>query len=196
MLRCRGRAEADSPPGRSCLLAKTINKQSRISLSARIRSSSSRASSIRSRSPESITNIKPCNEINVGDGATSGKDGPEFRYSNVAKEVGSYLVHRHPVGHASISLTSHEYVGGRRDLFPVGKQGGLTQTLNLTFLYVTVSTLNPTVGIVVTDWLSLSLYRIAERVRSAQLVRSFVHAGERRIARGMQRTCLSRCVQA
>jgi len=27
----------------------------------------------------------------------------------------------------------------------------LTQTLNLTFLYVTVSTLNPTVGIVVTD---------------------------------------------
>ena len=27
----------------------------------------------------------------------------------------------------------------------------LTQTLNLTFLYVTVSTLKPTVGIVVTD---------------------------------------------
>ena len=27
----------------------------------------------------------------------------------------------------------------------------LTHTLNLTFLYVTVSTLNPTVGIVVTD---------------------------------------------
>jgi hypothetical protein len=27
----------------------------------------------------------------------------------------------------------------------------LTQTLNLIFLYVTVSTLNPTVGIVVTD---------------------------------------------
>lgn len=37
----------------------------------------------------------------------------------------------------------------------------LTQTLNLTFLYVTVSTLNPTVGIVVTDWPSFSLYRIA-----------------------------------
>jgi hypothetical protein len=36
-----------------------------------------------------------------------------------------------------------------------------TQTLNLTFLYVTVSTLNPTVGIVVTDWFSLSLYNIA-----------------------------------
>ena len=32
-----------------------------------------------------------------------------------------------------------------------------TQTLNLTFLYVTVSTLKPTVGMVVTDWLSLSL---------------------------------------
>lgn len=32
-----------------------------------------------------------------------------------------------------------------------------THTLNLTFLYWTVSTLNPTVGIVVTDWLSLSL---------------------------------------
>jgi len=37
----------------------------------------------------------------------------------------------------------------------------LTQTLNLTFLYVTVSTLNPTVGIVVTDWPSFSLYKIA-----------------------------------
>ena len=37
----------------------------------------------------------------------------------------------------------------------------LTQTLNLTFLYVTVSTLNPTVGIVVTLWFNLSLYRIA-----------------------------------
>lgn len=37
----------------------------------------------------------------------------------------------------------------------------LTHTLNLTFLYVTVSTLNPTVGMVVTDWLSLSLYRMA-----------------------------------
>lgn len=33
----------------------------------------------------------------------------------------------------------------------------LTQTLNFTFLYVTVSTLKPTVGMVVTDWLSLSL---------------------------------------
>lgn len=37
----------------------------------------------------------------------------------------------------------------------------LTQTLNLTFLYVTVSTLNPTVGIVVTDWPSFNLYKIA-----------------------------------
>lgn len=34
---------------------------------------------------------------------------------------------------------------------------------HLTFLYVTVSTLKPTVGIVVTDWFSLSLYRMAVR---------------------------------
>ena len=39
----------------------------------------------------------------------------------------------------------------------------LTQTLNLTFLYVTVSTLNPTVGMVVTDCPNFSLYRIAVR---------------------------------
>jgi hypothetical protein len=39
----------------------------------------------------------------------------------------------------------------------------LTQTLNLTFLYVTVSTLNPTVGIVVTDWPNFNLYKIAEK---------------------------------
>lgn len=37
-----------------------------------------------------------------------------------------------------------------------------TQTLNLTFRYVTVSTLNPTVGMVVTLWLSLSLYKMAD----------------------------------
>ena len=36
-----------------------------------------------------------------------------------------------------------------------------TQTLNLTFLYETVSTLKPTVGIVVTDCPNLSLYKIA-----------------------------------
>ena len=33
----------------------------------------------------------------------------------------------------------------------------LTQTLNLTFLYVTVSTLKPTVGMVVTLWPSFNL---------------------------------------
>lgn len=49
----------DSPCGRSCLFAKTINKQSFISLSAKIRSSSWRASSIRSRSAESMTNMRP-----------------------------------------------------------------------------------------------------------------------------------------
>ena len=32
------------------------------------------------------------------------------------------------------------------------------------FLYVTVSTLNPTVGIVVTDWPSLSLYNTARDI--------------------------------
>lgn len=37
----------------------------------------------------------------------------------------------------------------------------LTQTLNLMFLYVTVSTLKPTVGIVVTDCPSFNRYRIA-----------------------------------
>lgn len=37
---------------------------------------------------------------------------------------------------------------------------------HLTFLYVTVSTLKPTVGIVVTDWFSLSLYRMAACARS------------------------------
>ncbi len=41
------------------------------------------------------------------------------------------------------------------------KESNLTQTLNLTFLYVTVSTLNPTVGIVVTDCPNFSLYNIA-----------------------------------
>jgi hypothetical protein len=48
-----------------------------------------------------------------------------------------------------------------RSPFPSPSLAAPTQTLNLTFLYVTVSTLNPTVGMVVTDWLSLSLYRIA-----------------------------------
>ena len=38
-----------------------------------------------------------------------------------------------------------------------------TQTLNLTFLYVTVSTLKPTVGMVVTLWFNFNLYRIATR---------------------------------
>lgn len=40
------------------------------------------------------------------------------------------------------------------ELFNINKREQiclLTHTLNLTFLYVTVSTLNPTVGIVVTD---------------------------------------------
>ena len=49
----------NSPPGRSCLFANTINRQSFISRSARIRSSSSFASSILSRSPESMTKIRP-----------------------------------------------------------------------------------------------------------------------------------------
>jgi hypothetical protein len=48
-----------SPPDRSCLFANTINRQSFISLSARILSNSSRASSILSLSPESITKIRP-----------------------------------------------------------------------------------------------------------------------------------------
>jgi len=36
-----------------------------------------------------------------------------------------------------------------------------THMLNLTFLYLTVSTLKPTVGIVVTDCPSFNLYKIA-----------------------------------
>jgi len=38
--------------------------------------------------------------------------------------------------------------------------------LNLTFLYVTVSTLNPTVGIVVTEAPNFKLYNTAKRVSS------------------------------
>lgn len=54
------RKKWDPPPGKSCLFANTINKHSFISLSAKIRSSSSRASSILSLSPESITKMRPC----------------------------------------------------------------------------------------------------------------------------------------
>ena len=58
------------------------------------------------------------------------------------------------------------YLGNERPLYSQASTlkayGKLTQTLNLTFLYDTVSTLKPTVGIVVTDCPSLSLYKIAE----------------------------------
>jgi hypothetical protein len=54
-----------------------------------------------------------------------------------------------------------ETVLSPRSLVLVQSRAKPTQTLNLTFLYVTVSTLNPTVGIVVTLWFNLSLYRIA-----------------------------------
>jgi hypothetical protein len=50
----------------------------------------------------------------------------------------------------------------------------LTQTLNLTFLYVTVSTLNPTVGIVVTDWPNFNLYKIAEKFVKENRVHVFL----------------------
>lgn len=40
----------------------------------------------------------------------------------------------------------------------------LTHTLNLTFLYEIVSTLNPTVGIVTTDCAICNLYKIAEKL--------------------------------
>lgn len=47
-------------PGRSCLFANINNKQSLISLSDMIRCNSCFASSILSRSCESMTNIRPC----------------------------------------------------------------------------------------------------------------------------------------
>ena len=51
----------------------------------------------------------------------------------------------------------------------------LTHTLNLTFLYVTVSTLNPTVGMVVTDWPSFNLYRMAEMESRALILETHTH---------------------
>lgn len=73
------------------------------------------------------------------------------QYSNVAITDGSCLGLPHPA---------------RNWISTVGLEGEVgkderSQTLNLTFRYVTVSTLNPTVGMVVTLWLSLSLYKMA-----------------------------------
>ena len=55
----------------------------------------------------------------------------------------------------------------------------LTHTLNLTFLYVTVSTLNPTVGMVVTDWPSFNLYRMAEMESRALILETHTHTDTR-----------------
>lgn len=48
--------------------------------------------------------------------------------------------------------------------------------MNFTFLYVTVSTLKPTVGMVVTDWFSLSLYRMATRAGQQWIILPRVEA--------------------
>lgn len=45
-----------------------------------------------------------------------------------------------------------------------------TQTLKRTFLYVTVSTLKPTVGMVVTGWPDFNLYRIAVKKENGAVV--------------------------
>ena len=55
----------------------------------------------------------------------------------------------------------------------------LTHTLNLTFLYVTVSTLKPTVGMVVTDWPSFNLYRMAEMESRALILETHTHTDTR-----------------
>ena len=62
---------------------------------------------------------------------------------------------KHPSDSTRLSdLVSHSHQSSFcKELLP-------THTLNLTFLYVTVSTLNPTVGMVLTDWPSFSLYRM------------------------------------
>jgi len=88
-------------------------------------------------------------------------DIPVYQYNNVSTKVEFYLVPQHPVyQYSSIFLNLAKGWKGKRWI-QKKRHRGHTQTLNLTFLYVTVSTLNPTVGIVVTDWLSLSLYNIA-----------------------------------
>jgi hypothetical protein len=102
--------ESNSPPGKSCLFANTINKQSRISLSDRIRSSSWRASSIRSRSAESITKISPCMvSPSLSSANTSrktqlrgyGSDSLVCRCSNVSIMAGSCPVPQHPAASAA-----------------------------------------------------------------------------------------------
>lgn len=56
---------------------------------------------------------------------------------------------------------------------------GLTQTLKRTFLYVTVSTLKPTVGMVVTGWPDFNLYRIAsERKKERESCNNVVESGK------------------
>lgn len=73
------------------------------------------------------------------------KSNLEYQCNSVATSYGSCPVLLHPNIDQCISASLHI-------------QGVcLTQTLNLTFLYVTDSTLKPTVGIVVTDWFNLSL---------------------------------------
>jgi hypothetical protein len=68
-----------------------------------------------------------------------------YQYNNVSTEVEFYLVPQRPIGQFSVHSTKGDGESKKE------RKRGHTQTLNLTFLYVTVSTLNPTVGIVVTD---------------------------------------------
>lgn len=100
------RAMQHSPSGRSCLFAKINIIASRISLSLIILCSSVRASSIRSLSAQSTTNIKPC----VPDGKRERLesinvtliDWLEFNFciylcSNASIVVEFCPVHRHPI---------------------------------------------------------------------------------------------------
>jgi hypothetical protein len=79
-----------------------------------------------------------------------------------------------PIQTAPTAGVRHDAAGShpaaKQSLVRVESRTAPTQTLNLTFLYVTVSTLNPTVGIVVTLWFSLSLYRIAMACQPRQPV--------------------------
>jgi hypothetical protein len=99
----------DLHPGKSCLFANTINKQSLISRSARILSNSNRASSILSLSPESMTKINPCYQPHAqsllpSDTIWRKRDIPGYQYNNVSTGVEFYLVLLHPIHQFSSRL--------------------------------------------------------------------------------------------
>ena len=73
------------------------------------------------------------------------------------------------------TITLHSFQTTRKSWYTYTEQQsrytnsqGFTNTLSLTFFYVTVSTLNPAVQMVVTNWPRLSLYKIASRGGAGQ----------------------------